>query len=154
READGLEDLAHALLLLGAGAEVVDPHGIGDDRPDALARVERCVGILEDHLHLAAQRTQAPGSEILDRGPLKDDLAGRRLEEAHDGSSQRRLAATRFADEAQSLAFPNGEVLLDVADREKRAVAGAVRLLEDRHAAATVPPEIVSSRLPRLKSTS
>ena len=56
RKTDGLEDLPDPAPLVGPAAEVVDPHRVGHDRAHALARIERCVRILEDHLHLASER--------------------------------------------------------------------------------------------------
>ena len=109
READGLENLPDALLLLGPVAQVVNPHRVGDDRPHALARVERRVRILEDHLDLAPKRAQLPRSEMLDRPPLEDDLAVGRLEQAHDRAAQRRLAAAGLTHEPERLPFANRE---------------------------------------------
>ena len=46
--------LRFVLVLLDA----VDDERLADDRADRLARVQRRVRVLEDHLHLAAQRLQ------------------------------------------------------------------------------------------------
>ena len=51
-EADDLEQLLHAALDLGVGAELVHLERLGDDEADALARVQRRVRVLEDHHHL------------------------------------------------------------------------------------------------------
>src|SRR5262245_12920187 len=113
---------------------------------------------------------------MLNRRSLEDDLAVGRVEQADDRTAQRRLATARLADQPERLAFPNREahivdgvhvrhlalknaladreVLLDVADLEKRGLVRPARLLENRHAASTEPPRIVSSRWFRLKSTS
>ena len=53
-EADPLEQLLHRAP--GRSSPVTIPwsaHRVADDLADALARVERGVGVLEDHLHLA-----------------------------------------------------------------------------------------------------
>ena len=59
READDLEQLLHAPAHLAARALPVDAERVADDLADALARVERRVRVLEDHLHLAAERAAA-----------------------------------------------------------------------------------------------
>src|SRR4029077_3231378 len=122
----------------------------------ALARIERRVRVLEDHLHLAPKGPQLTGPELLDRRSLEDDLALGRFEQTHDRPPQRRLAATRLADQSERLPFadgeahvvdrmharnfalqnsgPDGEVLLDVADLEKGRLARLAGLLESRHA--------------------
>ena len=53
-EADELHQLLDPLLALGAAGDAVDGERVADDRADPAARVERAVGVLEDHLHLAA----------------------------------------------------------------------------------------------------
>ena len=55
-QADDLEQLLHAALDLGLGAELVHLERLGDDEADALARVQRRVRVLEDHHHLAPDR--------------------------------------------------------------------------------------------------
>src|SRR6478609_10056363 len=109
RETDGLENLPDAPLLLGPVAEVVNAHRVGDDRADALAGVQRRVRILEDHLHLAPERSHVPCPEMLDRSSLEDDLAVGRLEQPHDGPAQRRLPTAGLADEPEGLALADHE---------------------------------------------
>ena len=58
REPHPLEQALHGAAQLGAGLDAVQAHRVADDLHDALARVERRVRVLEDHLHLAAQRPQ------------------------------------------------------------------------------------------------
>ena len=55
-EADQLQQLGDARLDLGLGQDLVHVHRLGDDLADGHARIERGVGILEDHLHLLAHR--------------------------------------------------------------------------------------------------
>ena len=62
-EADDLEQVLHTPLPLGVRADPVHLERLGDDEADALARVEGCVGVLEDHLDLAAHAAAArPGT--------------------------------------------------------------------------------------------
>ena len=53
-----LDALEPALLV-----DAVHAHRVGDDRVHRHARVERCVGILEDDLHLAALPSQVAPAE-------------------------------------------------------------------------------------------
>src|SRR4051812_40822283 len=79
REAHGLEQLLDLLLAFLAVAEAVDLERVADDRADALPWVQAPVRVLEDHLHLAAQRAESAGPEPADRVSLEDDVAlGRR----------------------------------------------------------------------------
>ena len=61
-EPDPLEQLLHRRFSSSPEASPWSLHRLADDLADALARVQRRVGVLEDHLHLAAQRPHlAPG---------------------------------------------------------------------------------------------
>src|SRR5205823_4235509 len=101
---DRLEELLHALPALGL-LDAVDLQRRPDDRPDALARVEARVRILEDHLHLPPQRPQRPRTELGDVPPLENDRAVRRLEQANDRPAQRRLPAPGLAYESERLSL-------------------------------------------------
>ena len=63
-QADAVHELLDAPLRVALG--LVDPERRADDRADRLARVERRVRVLEDHLHLA------PVGAHLARGELGD----------------------------------------------------------------------------------
>ena len=58
-EPDDLEQLLDAALALRVGARAVDLERLGDDEADALARVERGVRVLEDHLTWRRKRAAA-----------------------------------------------------------------------------------------------
>jgi hypothetical protein len=53
-ETDSLHELLDGLAGAAPRLDVLDVKGGRDDRPDRLARVERGVGVLEDHLQVAA----------------------------------------------------------------------------------------------------
>jgi len=72
-------------------------------------RIERGVGILEDDLHVAAQRAQRLAVEPRDLGALEPDLAGTGLDQPQDAAAGRRLAAARFAHQPQCFAGSNVE---------------------------------------------
>ena len=63
-----------------------------DDRPHAHPRVERCVGILKDDLHLAAQMAQFGSRKRRQVAAIEEDLAGGRLEQFEHQTAQGRFA--------------------------------------------------------------
>ena len=79
-----------------------------------LARVQRRERVLEDHLHVAAQRLErlaARGGDVL---AVEADLAGAGLEQPHQRPRQRGLAAARLPHQPHRLALVEGEA--DVVD--------------------------------------
>jgi hypothetical protein len=90
--------LALALVVL----DPVDDERLGDDRADRLARVERRVGVLEDHLHVAPQRLELPARQRRDVPALEADRARRRVHQAQQQPGGRRLAAAALADDART----------------------------------------------------
>ena len=119
-EADLLEDGGDAAGLV---AEAVHGEALGDDLRDRHARGERAVGVLEDHLHVAAERAELGVLPALDVLAEEDDaaLGG---DEAHDGERERGLAGAGLADDAEGLAGADGDGgvvdRLDVADGRRR----------------------------------
>ena len=98
----------------------MDREPFAHDRADGHARVERRERILEDDLHLAPQLAQRRARRATSTSlPSNSTLARRRLDEAEDRAARRRLAAARFADEAERLAGR---------DVERDAVHGAHRV--------------------------
>src|SRR5262249_56963279 len=95
----------------------------GDDVADRHPWIQRAVRILEDHLHPAADGAQLVGAELGEIAALEDDLARRRRLELQDAPSRRRLAATRFPDEAERLAARDAE--RHAVDRAHEAAAPA-----------------------------
>ena len=64
-----------------------------------MPRVQRGVGVLEDHLDLAAQRLELRRRQLREVLALEDDLAGGGLVEPGDQAARGRLAAAGLADE-------------------------------------------------------
>ena len=102
-------DPVHQLLDLPAelrpGGEPVQAQLVPDDLPHPLARVERGIGVLEDHLDVAPDRLQLLAREA-------DELLAQILhrprgwlEQLDDRAAEGRLATARLADEAQGLAL-------------------------------------------------
>jgi hypothetical protein len=87
---------------------------LGDDVGNPPPRVEARVRVLEDHLHAAARATQCARivgrSLACDRHAVVLDRAARGRIEPDDEARHRGLAASRFADESDRLAFPDREV--------------------------------------------
>ena len=73
------------------------------------AWVERAVGILEDHLHAAAQGTQLRLRRVRDVDAVEPDLAGVGFDQANDHPAERRLPAAALADDAERLARPQAQ---------------------------------------------
>jgi hypothetical protein len=82
--------------------EVAD--GLGQDVAHAHARIEARVGILEHHLHLAAEWPQCAGRKIVDALAIDDDLPARDVEQAQDRAPDSGFAAAGFADQRERLA--------------------------------------------------
>ena len=71
---------------------------------DRHARIERGERVLEDDLHVAAERAERRGIELRDVAALEPDLAGGRLDQPQDAAAGRRLARAGFADQPERLA--------------------------------------------------
>ena len=108
-QADDLEQLLHPGPDLRAARDPVDPERVADDLLDGLPRVQRRVGVLEDDLHLAAERTQLALGQLGDVPPLEADRALGRVEQAEHEPGGRGLAATRLAHDAERLAAADGQ---------------------------------------------
>ena len=101
-EPDVLEGAAHALCVLALG-HALHPQRLGDDRANPLAWVERLVGILEDHLQAPAELVHV--ALAVHALAVEGQLAGRGLDQAQHRPGEGRLAAARFADDAEDLPF-------------------------------------------------
>jgi hypothetical protein len=119
-EPDAAEQLGHALLALAPAADAVDVEGLAHEVEQRHARIEGGERILEDHLHLPAERPQLlpAQSSHVDGGAVPDahvDLPGGRLDGPHDAARGGRLAAAALPHEAECLALVDVEV--DAVDR-------------------------------------
>src|SRR5882724_2721479 len=124
------------------GADAVDAEAFADDLRDGHARRQRSERILEDDLHLAAQRPQRLRGHAVQLEPAEADPALARLQ-AEQGQAQRRLARAALAHHADRLALAHGEThpvaALDLADRapqqpapNRKPPANVLRLHHDR----------------------
>ena len=97
-------------IQVAARDEAVEERRLADDVLDAQARVERGVGVLEDHLHLEfgiARTIRRQGGDIL---ALEQDGAVGRRHDAGDHPTECRLAAAGFAHQADDLPACYGEI--------------------------------------------
>ena len=117
-QADLLEERDDPLVERASPGDPVQPERLADDRSGRHPRVERRVRILEDHVHLAAQRPHLAAREVGDVGAEDADRPGGRLHEPRDAVADRGLAAAGLADQADQLAR---------ADRQRHAVDRSAR---------------------------
>ena len=77
---------------------------------DGLARVERLVGVLKNHLNLAAQlEAVAPARHLRDAAAVEADFALAGIDQAHDAHGDGRFARARFADQTEDFAALEGK---------------------------------------------
>src|SRR5262249_26157535 len=120
-EADLLQRLSHAPVALALRYALrMDLQPLADDVADRHARAQRAVRVLEDDLHVGAERPHLLKAVLLDRFAEEDDPSLGR-DQPHQREAERRLAGAGFADDAERLALAHRDVdavdRLDVADR-------------------------------------
>jgi hypothetical protein len=109
REVHALQRPRHERRAVLRARSVVHAAGLVQRLAHGHPRVQRRVGILEDHLHAPAQLAQlvALGGEHV--GAAEADLAGVGLDEPDQAAGERRLAAARAAGQAEDLALAQRE---------------------------------------------
>src|SRR5215470_3743561 len=105
RQANRLQQLHDALLTRAAvRRQLVDDQSLADDRSHRHPRIQRRVRVLEDDLHLLAQRAQGALVERRDVLALERDFARGRLDQSQDRAARRGLAAAGLAHQPERLA--------------------------------------------------
>ena len=99
-------------------AQLVDAGRLHQLGVDGLARVQRAVGVLENHLHALEEGAVAAMRQL---PALDADAALIMLVEAGQRPQHRRLAATGFADKAEGIAL--GHVEADAVDGADAGIA-------------------------------
>src|SRR5262249_22829149 len=131
-----------------AAGATVDHERLAHDVADGHARVERCIRVLEDDLHLAANLAHLAPLQVGDVTAVEDDLPRGGLRELDQGAREGCLATARLAHQPDRLPGIDGQIDavdgVDVADRALED-AGADREVLDEvlHAedfVATVGP--------------
>ena len=105
-----------------AAEKVPDPrvavrlgHGAGEDErffedvPDAPPRIERVVGILEDHLHVPAKLPEPAARQVGEIDIAEVNASRRGWYQAQDAAARRGLAAAALSDQAERRAARNAQ---------------------------------------------
>ena len=107
-EADLFHDGTDHVVTVLAGGQPMDAKALGNDLFRRHAGRQAAEGILEHHLHVAAQAAQGVAVQPVDAAALKADLAGRG-DEPHDGKRKGGLAGAGFANDAKGFAGAHRE---------------------------------------------
>ncbi|MCY1421506.1 hypothetical protein D9M71_371640 [compost metagenome] len=97
------------LFLLFATADAMDIQAFADDLAHRHARAETAEGVLEDHLHLPAQRPYGALRQAIEGFAFEVDGAPT-LDQSKDGQAEGGLAGAAFADDAQGLSLGQAEI--------------------------------------------
>ena len=82
---------------------------LGQSTADSEAWIERGIGVLEDHLHMPAQRPQlAPAERREVQAHEPNAPAGRGIQ-PQERAAERRLATAALADQTERLVPPDGQ---------------------------------------------
>ena len=99
----------------------MNDQGLADDTLDAHARIQGPIGILKNHLHAAAKRSDPLGVELGQVMAFKHNLAAGGRQQGQQKAADGRLAAAGFTNQAQGLAGRNREAhIIDRAQRRRR----------------------------------
>src|SRR6185437_5211086 len=109
-EADAAQQLVDIGGEFGAGDDAVHRGRLANDVAHPHARVERGVGVLENHLDGELRRLALRRRQRGAVAPAIEDGAGARRHDAGDDAAERRLAAAGFADETDDLAGADDEI--------------------------------------------
>ena len=104
RQAAGVERLADQPIGLGAAGDGEVAQRLGKGVAHRHARVERRIGVLEDHLGMAPQCLAGGTAQRADVTAADFDLAARRRQQADHDAAERRFAGPRFAHQPERLA--------------------------------------------------
>jgi len=108
-EAHQSHELLHAIDDIAA-SRATDGERLADDVQHAHARIQRGIGVLENHLHAGAQGTQRRLPHARDLLSVHYDLAAGRVFQPKNGAAQGCLAGSRFSDQCQRFATLNVDV--------------------------------------------
>jgi len=98
-----IQQLEHALLLLGPAADALDGQRLADDRADPHPRVQRGVRVLEHKLQVAPVAAQLAAAQRVDVAPFQQDLAAVGRLQGHGHLADGGLAAARLADQPEGV---------------------------------------------------
>src|SRR5207253_5072764 len=119
---DHVDEVGDAPALRGAAVrEPVHAYDLGERRPDRLARVERAVWILEDHLDAPSPGAEARAAQRRQILAFELDRPRRRVLAPDQQPRERRLSAAALAGDAERLAAV--ELERDAGERAERPPA-------------------------------
>ena len=137
---DTAQQIGHARFTLPATLHAVDEQRLADQIEQRHARVQRRERVLENHLHLATQRSELARPQLADLDHravphAHEDFARRRLDGPQDAPRRRGLAAPALAHQPQRFAFVDVEADAvhrpDVPDRPlQESLADGKQLLQ------------------------
>ena len=110
RQADQIKQFAHPLARAARRHQTVQAQRTAENLAHRHARIERCIRILEDHLHASAQRTDLRLTDVRDVLAVEHDAALGRFGQTHHHTRERRFAAAGFADQADRFAGEHVEI--------------------------------------------
>ena len=116
------QQVDHDVVDVAHGGSGVNLQRLRDRLAHAAARVQACVGVLEDDLRLAPERTQFALTHAGDVDAVDDDRAAGGVEQADDEIGERGLAAAALADDRQRLAAVDAQA--DLLDGVQQRFAG------------------------------
>ena len=96
----------------------MDQQRLGNEVAGPDARIQRRIGVLEDHLDLAPVRQNLARQQRVDALAIDENGAGGRRHHPHDEAGEGRFSAAAFADEPEGLTGLHVEA--DVVDRLDR----------------------------------
>ena len=108
-EPDFAHQLVDVVIDVVGGVDAVHARRLADDFGHTHARIERREGILKHHLDLQRDVAALRGLQCRDIGAAPCALAHGRRQDAGGDAAERRLAAARFAGEADHFAFVDGQ---------------------------------------------
>ena len=109
-ESHRCEQILYRFLDSTLGRYALDAERGAHDLANGVPGIQRRIGILEDHLHVAPQRPQLRILEMADVAPFEGDLPAGRLEQPSQQPGRRTLAASRLTDDRERLSALDREV--------------------------------------------
>src|SRR6202049_1135990 len=109
-QADPVELQTDILYLLPQADESVNHRRLADDIDHAHSRIQRCVGVLENHLHLELLLTGRRRGKTAERLSLPQALACRQWKQPDREPPQGRFSAAGLADQTDDLACADRQV--------------------------------------------
>src|SRR6478735_8776936 len=115
RQADRGKKVGDPFLPVRSAPQTMDSERLHERFLDRQPRIEACIRILENDLHVLPVMPHLLLGQLRDIDAVEENLTFRRLREAQDGAAGCRLARARFSDQPDH--FAGLDVERDVIDR-------------------------------------